>query len=270
MAQANGHRWIQILCTTNSHLQLGPSLHCNHRAEWKWQIQYFGCNLLRTRHYQFISSLFHQNSVCNRNTKNKKKIKVRVENLQQLVYKEGQARVTKASVSLVFDNRDPNDSPIGYEEYDEITVTRQVVIGGRNKYMINGQTAQLGRIRDLFHSVQLDVNNPHFLIMQGRITKVLNMKPAEILGMIQEAAGTKMYELKKSQAIKTMNKKQVKVNEIKQILEQEITPQLDKLKNEKTHYLQWYVLLSTLFLSDTSLHPSKGRRIIKKSTNWID
>merc|ERR1712039_519814 len=68
---------------------------------------------------------------------------------------------------------------------------------------------------------------------------VLNMKPAEILGMIQEAAGTKMYELKKAQAIKTMNKKQVKVNEIKQILEQEITPQLDKLKNEKTHYLQW-------------------------------
>lgn len=91
---------------------------------------------------------------------------VRVQNLQQLVYKEGQARVSKASVSLVFDNTDKDGSPIGYEEYDRITVTRQVVIGGRNKYMINGQTAQLGRVRDLFHSVQLDVNNPHFLIMQ--------------------------------------------------------------------------------------------------------
>jgi|TARA_B100001142_G_scaffold311779_1_gene346494 chromosome segregation ATPase len=37
--------------------------------------------------------------------------------------------------------------------------------------------------------VQLNVNNPHFLIMQGRITKVLNMKPPEILGMLEEAAG---------------------------------------------------------------------------------
>ena len=27
---------------------------------------------------------------------------------------------------------------------------------------------------------------------QGRITKVLNMKPPEILGMIEEAAGTRM------------------------------------------------------------------------------
>lgn len=27
-------------------------------------------------------------------------------------------------------------------------------------------------MQNLFHSVQLNVNNPHFLIMQGRITKV--------------------------------------------------------------------------------------------------
>ena len=33
--------------------------------------------------------------------------------------------------------------------------------------------------------------------MQGRITKVLNMKPPEILAMIEEAAGTRMYEAKK-------------------------------------------------------------------------
>lgn len=56
------------------------------------------------------------------------------------------------------------------------------MIGGRNKYLINGHNAQLSRVQNLFHSVQLNVNNPHFLIMQGRITKVLNMKPPEILG----------------------------------------------------------------------------------------
>ena len=49
----------------------------------------------------------------------------------------------------------------------------------------------------MFHSVQLNVNNPHFLIMQGRITKVLNMKPIEMLSMLEEAAGTRMYESKK-------------------------------------------------------------------------
>lgn len=56
----------------------------------------------------------------------------------------------------------------------------KVVIGGRNKYLINGSNANNTRVQDLFRSVQLNVNNPHFLIMQGRITKVLNMKPPEV------------------------------------------------------------------------------------------
>ena len=59
-------------------------------------------------------------------------------------------------------------------------VVWQVVVGGRNKYLINGCNATNTRVQDLFRSVQLNVNNPHFLIMQGRITKVLNMKPAEV------------------------------------------------------------------------------------------
>ena len=93
------------------------------------------------------------------------------------------------------------------------------------------------------------MNNPHFLIMQGRITKVLNMKPKEILrsifapgvcnrppcararhqgdcarpltacprsnhSMLEEAAGTRLYELKKQAALKTIEKKQKKVEEI--------------------------------------------------------
>ncbi len=65
------------------------------------------------------------------------------------------------------------------------------MIGGKNKYLINGSNVQNSRVSDLFRSVQLNVNNPHFLIMQGRITKVLNMKPPEILAMIEEAAGTR-------------------------------------------------------------------------------
>lgn len=97
---------------------------------------------------------------------------VRVGNLQELVYKQGQAGVTKASVTIVFNNSDPAGSPVGYEQCKQITVTRQIVIGGKNKYMINGATAQQAQVQNLFHSVQLNVNNPHFLIMQGRITKV--------------------------------------------------------------------------------------------------
>merc|ERR1712106_473971 len=164
---------------------------------------------------------------------------VRATNLQELVYKNGQAGVTKATVSINFDNREKSKSPLGYEHYDEVTVTRQVVIGGKNKYLINGTNVQNNRVADFFRSVQLNVNNPHFLIMQGRITKVLNMKPPEILAMIEEAAGTRMYEAKKQQAEKTIEKKDAKLKEINDILAEEINPTLTKLKEERTAYLEF-------------------------------
>lgn len=43
------------------------------------------------------------------------------------------------------------------------------------------------------------------------------MKPPEILGMLEEAAGTRMYESKKEAALKTLEKKQVKVEEINKV-----------------------------------------------------
>uniref|UniRef100_A0A0D3EXJ7 Structural maintenance of chromosomes protein n=1 Tax=Oryza barthii TaxID=65489 RepID=A0A0D3EXJ7_9ORYZ len=164
---------------------------------------------------------------------------VRAASLQELVYKQGQAGVTKATVSIVFDNSDRSRSPLGYEDSPEITVTRQIVVGGRNKYLINGHLAQPSRVQTLFHSVQLNVNNPHFLIMQGRITKVLNMKPPEILSMLEEAAGTRMYEMKKEAALKTLEKKQNKVDEINKLLDEEILPALEKLRKERCQYMKW-------------------------------
>lgn len=53
-------------------------------------------------------------------------------------------------------------------------------MGGKNKYMINGTNVPNKKVQDLFCSIQLNVNNPHFLIMQGKITKVLNMKAPEV------------------------------------------------------------------------------------------
>ncbi|XP_063831712.1 structural maintenance of chromosomes protein 2 [Ostrinia nubilalis] len=171
---------------------------------------------------------------------------VRAGSLQELIYKHGQAGITKATVSITFDNRDKRQCPIGYENHDEITVTRQVVMGGKNKYLINGINVQNKRVSDLFCSVQLNVNNPHFLIMQGRITKVLNMKPPEILSMVEEAAGTRMYEAKKQAAQKTIEKKDAKLRELNDIIREDIAPKLQKLQDERSQFQEYQKVVREL------------------------
>ena len=154
--------------------------------------------------------------------------------------------MTKASVTIVFDNRDKKKSPIGFEEYAQISVTRQIVLGGTSKYLINGHRAQQQTVQNLFQSVQLNINNPNFLIMQGRITKVLNMKAVEILAMIEEAAGTRMFEDRRDKAFKTMAKKEMKVQEITELLKEEIEPKLEKLRTEKRAFLDFQQTQSDL------------------------
>ncbi|GFR44483.1 hypothetical protein Agub_g5746 [Astrephomene gubernaculifera] len=169
---------------------------------------------------------------------------VRATNLQELVYKQGQAGITKASVCITFRIDDPKRAPTGFEDRDTISVTRQVVIGGRNKYLINSQAATETRVADLFQSVQLNVNNPTFLIMQGRITKVLNMKPPEILALLEEASGTKMYEKKKQNALKTLEKKQARLEEIDALLKADLEPELERLRKRCGEYNEYNAVIS--------------------------
>ena len=65
------------------------------------------------------------------------------------------------------------------------------------------------------------------------------MKPGEILGMVEETAGTRMYETKRVAALKTIEKKQKKLDELNSVLSEEITPTLVRLRGEKQHYLKW-------------------------------
>ena len=83
---------------------------------------------------------------------------------------------------------------------------------------MNGHNKNQQDVANLFQCVQLNVNNPHFLIMQGKITKVLNMKPPEILAMIEEAAGTRMFVDRKEKALKTIEKKDSKLSEITSVI----------------------------------------------------
>ncbi|GBG85993.1 hypothetical protein CBR_g40806 [Chara braunii] len=65
------------------------------------------------------------------------------------------------------------------------------------------------------------------------------MKPPETLSMLEEAAGTRMYEVNKERALKTLEKKQAKVDEIDRVLSEEILPSLEKLRKERAQYMQW-------------------------------
>jgi len=72
------------------------------------------------------------------------------------------------------------------------------------------------------------------------------MRPPEILGMVEEAAGTRMFEDRKDKARKTMGKKEKRMQEIKSLLDEEITPKLNKLREQKRSFIQYQKAVTEL------------------------
>lgn len=163
---------------------------------------------------------------------------VRASSVQDLVYKKGMAGIEKASVTVVFDNTNKAGSPLGMQDFEEITVSR-TIYQGKTKYFINGYTTQVEKIKSMFLSVQLNINNPTFLVMQGRVRKVVSMKPIEILGLLEESAGTSIYQIKKDSSLKLIKKKENKLDEINNLINNEISPKIEQLEKDKQNYHKW-------------------------------
>ena len=59
------------------------------------------------------------------------------------------------------------------------------------------------------------------------------MKPMEILSMIEEATGTRMYEQKRESSRKLDQKKFLKWQQITDLLNNDLIPKIDKLKQDR-------------------------------------
>lgn len=93
--------------------------------------------------------------------------------------------------------------------------------------------------------------------------------------MIEEAAGTSMYEEKRAAATKMIEKKQAKYAEISAVLVEEITPRLVKLRKEREYYLEYKKIcnevefLTRLSVSYTYLQVMEVIKESEKNVNGI-
>uniref|UniRef100_A0AC35UE82 Structural maintenance of chromosomes protein n=1 Tax=Rhabditophanes sp. KR3021 TaxID=114890 RepID=A0AC35UE82_9BILA len=164
---------------------------------------------------------------------------VRAASMDDLVYKSGEAGVLKASVTINFDNEDKQKSPIGYEACRIICVKRIIYYKGKSKYLVNDANCTLAKVQDMFRSVGLNVNKPRFLIMQGRVTKVLNMKPVELLGMLEEASNTTLYDQKRTHALKEIANNESRHKYTDDVFNSDIATKINRLRKEKDVYLNY-------------------------------
>ena len=112
----------------------------------------------------------------------------------------------------------------------EVTITRRLFRSGDSEYLINGRSARLRDIQDLFMGTGLGPES-YAIIEQGRIGQILSNRPQDRRAIIEEAAGITRFKNKKRLAEGKLEGAKQNLTRVFDILE-EVGRQVNSLKRQ--------------------------------------
>jgi len=153
---------------------------------------------------------------------------MRAERSSNLIYNGGKSKkpAKEGEVSIYFDNSNkkfPTQDP-------EVKITRIVRQNGQSIYKINDKTRTRQEIVDLLSLAKIDPDG-YNIILQGDITKFVEMHPIERRELIEEISGIALYEDKKHKALNQLEKVGERLKEAEIVLAERKT-YLKELKKD--------------------------------------
>jgi chromosome segregation protein len=147
---------------------------------------------------------------------------------EDLIFNGGKdsARANRASVKVVFDNT----NRMFNMDFDEISIERVVHRDGVNEYFINGTLVRLKDVVELLAYANIG-SSGHHIISQGEADRLLSAQPRDRREMIEDALGLKVYQYKKQESEKKLEKTANHIKEIES-LRREIAPHIKFLKKQ--------------------------------------
>ncbi|KAA8644028.1 hypothetical protein EYZ11_005116 [Aspergillus tanneri] len=155
------------------------------------------------------------------------------EERQALLHEGSGSAVMSAYVEIIFDNSDDR-FPTGKPE----VVLRRTIGIKKDEYTLDRKNATKSDVMNLLESAGFSRSNPYYIVPQGRVTALTNMKDSERLNLLKEVAGTQVYEARRAESLKIMhetNNKRSKIDELLDFINERLS-ELEEEKDELRNY----------------------------------
>ncbi len=136
------------------------------------------------------------------------------------------SRGNRATVTIVLNNA----TRVFALDFDEIKIERTVNRDGQNEYFINGSAVRLKDVQELLAAANIGPSG-HHIISQGEADRILSSSGRERREMIEDALGLKVYQFKKQEAEKKLEKTRENIEQVES-LRREHAPHLKYLKKQ--------------------------------------
>lgn len=134
------------------------------------------------------------------------------EERQGLLHEGSGSAVMSAYVEIIFDNSDDR-FPTGNKE----VVLRRTIGLKKDEYSVDRKVVTKTDVMNLLEAAGFSRSNPYYIVPQGRVTALTNMKESDRLNLLKEVAGTQVYEARRAESLKIMNdtnKRREKIDEL--------------------------------------------------------
>ncbi|KAI2785258.1 RecF/RecN/SMC protein [Daldinia loculata] len=149
------------------------------------------------------------------------------EERQALLHEGSGSAVMSAYVEVIFDNSDDR-FPTGNKE----VVLRRTIGLKKDEYSVDKKVSTKADVANLLEAAGFSRSNPYYIVPQGRVTALTNMKESERLNLLKEVAGTQVYESRRAESLKIMTETNNKREKIDELLDY-IKERLSELEEEK-------------------------------------
>ncbi|XP_068992609.1 structural maintenance of chromosomes protein 3-like [Neodiprion pinetum] len=148
-------------------------------------------------------------------------------NAQSLLHESLGPRVISAYVEIIFDNFDRR-LPI---ERNEVSL-RRVIGSKKDQYFLSGKLVNRNEVMNLLESAGFSKCNPYYIVKQGKINEMAMASDSRRLKLLQDIAGTRVYDSKRNESNSLLKETQGKIVKIEDLLIT-LAEQLKNLDGEK-------------------------------------
>ncbi|KAI1330420.1 putative chromosome segregation protein SudA [Xylariaceae sp. FL0255] len=155
------------------------------------------------------------------------------EERQALLHEGSGSAVMSAYVEVIFDNTDDR-----FHTGNKEVVLRRTIGLKKDEYSLDKKVVTKLDVTNLLETAGFSKSNPYYIVPQGRVTALTNMKESDRLNLLKEVAGTQVYESRRAESLKIMtdtNNKREKIDELLDYIKERLS-ELEEEKEELRGY----------------------------------
>ncbi|MGC9211216.1 MAG: AAA family ATPase, partial [Nitrososphaeria archaeon] len=154
---------------------------------------------------------------------------LRESRMSRLINEGSRNKVARVSITL------SNESGAIPVNSDKVTITRELLEDGTQRYFLNGKRSTKNAIEDVLTAAGISADGLN-IVPQGSLNAIAEMSPSDRMQLLQEIIGIKVYDEKKAEALQRLKEadEQLAVTFAKMDEKREVMVKLETEMNEFT------------------------------------